>query len=203
MMTVTSRTLGGERAARRAHRVCPWWLGYALVSPLRRLMENPERTLGPHVRPGMTVLELGSGMGYFSLPAARLIGATGRLLSIDVQPRMLSALMRRAGRAGLSGRIEARLAEDGDLGFAESPATVDLALALYVLHEIPDLAAALRQILAALKPGATMLVVEPRGHLKDGEFQAELALAEEVGFRVEARPATRRTLSAVLRKGAQ
>jgi ubiquinone/menaquinone biosynthesis C-methylase UbiE len=149
----------------------------------------------------MTVVDLGSGMGYFSLPAARLVGESGRVICIDVQRRMLSALERRARRAGLSGRIEARLSSRGELGFERSPATVDLVLALHVLHEIPDLAVTLRQLLGALKPGVSAFVVEPRGHVKDGEFEAELAQAEQVGFTVEGRSATRRTLSAVLRKG--
>ena len=55
-----------------AERVCPWWLGYLLASPVRRWMaENPESLLAPYVREGMTVLEPGPGMGFFTLPLAR------------------------------------------------------------------------------------------------------------------------------------
>ena len=42
-----------------AHRVCPWWLGYLLGAPLRRLMQDPRKVLAPYVREGMTVLEPG------------------------------------------------------------------------------------------------------------------------------------------------
>jgi hypothetical protein len=45
------------------HRVCPWWVGYILASPVRKLWQNPVRILKPFVRPGMTVLEPGPGMG--------------------------------------------------------------------------------------------------------------------------------------------
>jgi hypothetical protein len=53
-----------------AHRVCPWWLGYLLVNPLRRLVQNPVALLQPYVAEGMTVLEPGPGMGFFTLAAS-------------------------------------------------------------------------------------------------------------------------------------
>jgi len=53
-----------------AHRVCPWWLGYLLASPLRRLLQDPAAIVGPYVREGMTVLEPGPGMGFFTLAMA-------------------------------------------------------------------------------------------------------------------------------------
>jgi SAM-dependent methyltransferase len=182
----------------RAPHVCPWWLGYFLVSPLRRLIEPPEQLLVAHVRPGMRVLDLGSGMGYFSLPAARLAGPEGGVLCLDVQRRMLSALERRARRAGLGDRIETRLVSNGDLGLGHSPATIDVGLALYVLHEIPDLGSTFRQLSKALKPGASLVVVEPRGHVKEASFLAELGQAEQAGYAIERLPRTRRTLAALL-----
>jgi hypothetical protein len=42
-----------------SHGVCPWWLGYLLASPVRRLLQDPTRIVAPHVREGMTVLEPG------------------------------------------------------------------------------------------------------------------------------------------------
>ena len=51
-------------------RVCPWWLGYILVSPLRRLLLNPRELLAPYVKAGMTVLEPGPGMGFFTIELA-------------------------------------------------------------------------------------------------------------------------------------
>lgn len=46
-----------------AKHVCPWWLGYLLASPLRRLLQDPAAIITPFVRDGMTVLEPGPGMG--------------------------------------------------------------------------------------------------------------------------------------------
>ncbi len=45
------------------HGVCPWWVGYCLTSPLRRLLHDPARILAPYIKADMTVLEPGPGMG--------------------------------------------------------------------------------------------------------------------------------------------
>ena len=83
-----------------SNRVCPWWIGYILLNPLRRIRQDPRRLLGPLVREGMTVLEPGSGMGYFTLDLARMVGPGGRVVAVDLQDRMLKALRRRALKKG-------------------------------------------------------------------------------------------------------
>ena len=65
-----------------ANRVCPHWVGYLLINPLRNLFENPNKILGPFVQEGMTVLEPGCGMGYFTLPLARMVGPKGRIVAV-------------------------------------------------------------------------------------------------------------------------
>ena len=57
-----------------AERVCPWWKGYLLASPIRRWWQKPEELLAPYLREGMTVLEPGPGMGFFTLPMSRMVG---------------------------------------------------------------------------------------------------------------------------------
>jgi predicted methyltransferase len=63
-----------------AHRVCPWWIGYLLLSPLRKFKENPKRILSPYLKEGTKVLELGPGMGYFTIPIAKMIGPVAKSL---------------------------------------------------------------------------------------------------------------------------
>jgi ubiquinone/menaquinone biosynthesis C-methylase UbiE len=181
-----------------ANHVCPWWLGYFLVSPLRRLWQQPEKILAPFVGEGMLVLEPGCGMGFFTLDLARMVGPKGRVVALDLQERMLAGLKRRARKAGVLDRIEARLAQADRLGVTDLAGQVDVALALHVVHEVPDATGFFAEIAASLKPEGKLLFVEPRGHVSADAFAASLAVAEQVGFRVVDRPHIRRDPAALL-----
>jgi ubiquinone/menaquinone biosynthesis C-methylase UbiE len=181
-----------------ANHVCPWWLGYLLASPLRRLWQPPEKILAPFVGEGMLVLEPGCGMGFFTLDLARIVGPRGRVVAVDLQERMLAGLRRRAARAGLLERIDVRLAQANRLGIADLAAQVDVALALHVVHEVPDKASFFAEIAATLKPDGRLVFVEPRGHVSEDKFAASLAMAEQAGFRLVDRPSIRRDPAALL-----
>jgi ubiquinone/menaquinone biosynthesis C-methylase UbiE len=186
-----------------APHICPWWAGYFLVSPIRRLVENPRKILAPHVHGGMLVLEPGPGMGFFTLELARLVGPQGRVVAVDVQERMLAALRRRAARAGLLDRLETRLATSGDLCVADLAGKIDFALLFHMLHEVPDQAALLASVYAALKPAGTLLVVEPRGHVSAAQFAASLELCRAVGLVEAASARVNEPLRALLAKPVQ
>jgi tRNA A58 N-methylase Trm61 len=171
-----------------AEHVCPWWVGYLLVSPLRRLLQNPTAILAPYVRAEMTVIEPGPGMGFFTLELARLVGACGRVVAIDLQPRMIENLRRRAAKAGLSDRIETRLSRSGGLDAADLNGTVDFGLAFAVVHELPDPGHFFAEMIGALKPGGTLLVSEPTGHVTETAFNNMLKTAAKAGFRETTRP---------------
>jgi SAM-dependent methyltransferase len=181
-----------------AHHVCPWWLGYWLLNPLRRLREDPAAMLAPWVREGMTVLEPGCGMGFFTLEIARRAGAGGRVVAVDVQERMLRRLRARAARAGVADRIDARLTGGGSLGLDDLAGRVDLTLAIHVVHEVPDAAAFFAAIHAASRPGATLVVIEPAHHVSEAEMDGEMAAASAAGFALVRRPLPGRPLSAEL-----
>ncbi len=163
--------------------VCPWWLGYVLASPVRRLFQSPAKLLAPHVCAEMTVLEPGPGMGFFTLELARLVGPAGRVIAVDVQPRMLDGLRRRAAKAGVVDRLDARLAPANSLGLDDLAGCVDFTLAAAVVHELPDAAQFFREVAHVSKPGARLLFVEPAGHVTASHFEAEVQAACEAGFR--------------------
>jgi ubiquinone/menaquinone biosynthesis C-methylase UbiE len=168
-----------------AKHVCPFWMGYLLLNPLRKLLENPDKLLGPFVCPGMTVLEPGCAMGFFTLPLARMVGPSGRVIAVDIQAGMLAVLARRAGKAGLSERIEIRPASAEGLGVGDLNHSVDFAAALHVVHEIPNPGTFFDQVRQVLKPGGRLLVVEPKGHVSAKEFNEVLRLSEDTGFTIE------------------
>src|ERR1700756_208254 len=120
------------------HGVCPWWIGWFLASPFRRLVQDPALIVTPYVRAGMTVLEPGPGMGFFTLELARLVGPSGRVLAVELQPKMLEGLKRRAAKANLSGRVDAPLGAKDSIGLTDVSGTVDFALVFAVVHEMPD-----------------------------------------------------------------
>ena len=182
------------------HRVCPWWLGYWLICPVRRYGQNPRDILAPYVREGMTVLEPGPGMGHFTLELARLVGGSGRVVAVDVQPKMIARLKSRAAKAGLDDRLDARVAMAESMGLADLQGSVDFTLAFAVVHEFPDAARFFTEVAAASKADASMLLAEPRGHVKQAAFEAQLEAASQAGFAVVERPIIRRSLTALLKK---
>ncbi len=183
-----------------AERVCPWWVGYLLLCPLRRLAHSPRKTFGPYVKPGMTVLELGPGMGFFTLDLARLVGARGHVIAVDMQQRMLSAIEKRAAKAGLLHRIELRLG-GGDNRWAQGlEGKVDVALAIYMLHEVPDVPGFLAAIRRTLAPGGTLFISEPKGHVSKQGYADTVAEARRAGFRAVGYPKMRRSRSVLMAK---
>jgi ubiquinone/menaquinone biosynthesis C-methylase UbiE len=171
-----------------AERVCPFWVGYLLLNPLRKLLENPDKILGQFVREGMIVLEPGCGMGYFTLPLARMVGPRGRVIAVEVQAKMLSALDRRAGKANLLDRIELRQVGAEGLGVEDLAGQVDFAVAIHVVHEVPEQAFFFEEVWKALKPGGKLLVIEPKGHVSEAKFEQTLTAAENAGFKKEPLP---------------
>jgi SAM-dependent methyltransferase len=172
-----------------------------LACPLRRLAQDPAKILAPYVREGMTVLEPGPGMGFFTLELAGRVGDRGRVVAVDIQPKMLAALERRAAKAGLGNRVETRLIPPDSMALADLAGTVDFAFACAMVHELPDAARFFREVGDALKPGASLLLVEPRGHVTAAQFDEELALAAAAGLGVAGRPKLHRSHAAVLTKG--
>lgn len=180
--------------------VCPWWIGYFLLIPWRRFIHDSKLILSPYVREGMTVLEIGPGMGYFSLTLAQLVGPHGRVICVDVQEKMLEKLKKRAQKAGMLDRITAVRASEQSLLIQEFEGKVDFALAFAVAHEVPDQPKLFEEIHRAIQPGALLLLSEPKGHVTTEAFETTLAIAHGAGFKVESKVQIKQSHSVLLRK---
>jgi ubiquinone/menaquinone biosynthesis C-methylase UbiE len=180
--------------------VCPWWMGYLLASPLRRLLQQPEQILSPYVAPGMTVLEIGPGMGFFTLPLARLVGPGGKIVCVEVQEKMLRSLAHRASRAGLAERIAPVVATEDSFFLESYEGKADFVLLFAVVHEVPDQAKLFREMFRAMKPGAKLLLSEPTGHVAEDAFARSVGEAKAAGFSVVGPAEINRSRSVVLKK---
>ena len=177
--------------------VCPWWGGYFIDNRLRRLIHNPEAILRPYVRAGMKVMDVGCGMGLFSIALAELVGPSGQVIAVDLQQQMLDVLGKRAARVGVADRIQRHRCEATSIGVTEP---IGFALSFYSAHEVPDLRHLLQEIHENLQAAGQLLVVEPKGHVPAGQFARMVSLAAEIGFVELARPTVRWSRAILLGK---
>jgi SAM-dependent methyltransferase len=139
-------------------------------------------------------------MGYFTLELARLVGPTGKVHVVDIEPRMLKALGRRARAARLESRVDMRLGSEDGLGIADLAGEIDFVLAFAVVHELGDVTGFFGEAAAALKSGGRLLLAEPAGHVSEAFFARECVAAEAAGLSVIDRPDIWQSRAAVFAK---
>ncbi len=168
--------------------VCPWWLAYAFDNPLRRLIHNPENIFNPYLKTGMTAMDVGCGMGYFSIGMARIVGDTGKVISVDIQQKMLDILQKRALTTGTGHRIHTHCVTPNNIGLTRYSGRIDLALSFWMVHETPHIENFVTEIFSLVKPGGKYLLVEPKGHVSPAHFQRITAAAVQAGFHILCHP---------------
>lgn len=186
-----------NQTSRTNNMVCPWWLCRTFDNPLRRLIQNPDRLLSPHVQSGMTVADIGCGMGFFTLAIARLVGPNGKVIAVDLQPKMLGALESRARKAGLSDRVMPHLCGQDRLGVEEP---VDFVLCFWMAHEVPDQIRFFGEIFSMLRSNGRLLLVEPKIHVTRNDFNRTLNSCKDAGFRLLDEPVITLSLTLLLEK---
>jgi ubiquinone/menaquinone biosynthesis C-methylase UbiE len=146
----------GREIAQTMHYLgAPW-----LVRESREREEDCKTMLKAlHLKPGQVVCDMGCGNGFYSLKLARLVGPSGKILAVDIQPEMLHLLKQRATEADLA-NIQLILGTTVD---PKLPAGgVDLILCVDVYHEFSNPAEMLSAMRKSLQPGGRLVLAEFR-----------------------------------------
>jgi len=183
-----------------AEKVCPFWVGYLLSSPVRKLWHNPEKILEPYIKQGMRVVDIGCAMGFFSLPLAKLVGLNGKVVCVDIQKKMIRSLEKRAKKADLLERIETRVCSESSFCLDNLGGEIDFALAFAVVHEILEPLVLFSQVYKALKSEGKLLMAEPKGRVSEKDFTISVQIAKGHSFEIVDRPHIWGTRVALLQK---
>jgi ubiquinone/menaquinone biosynthesis C-methylase UbiE len=160
--------------------VCSYKKAWALDNWFRKFIHNPHKIVGGYVKAGQTALDLGCGPGFFSMAMAEIVGETGKVISVDIQEEMLQMVKSKSKQQGLDSRIILHKAQSDKLGISEM---VDFALAFYMVHEVPDKRSFLNEVASHIKPEGRFLIVEPKGHVSESDFDDTLKLARSAGLK--------------------
>jgi ubiquinone/menaquinone biosynthesis C-methylase UbiE len=156
-----------------------------LDTRFRRLIYRPWRLAERYVKPDNRVLDFGCGPGFFTLEFARRVGDTGFVIAADVQQEMHSLLRDKMEHEGLMPRIRTHLCAPDPIGLPpELNGTIDVAFAIFVVHEVPDPRKLFEEISSLLKPEGLFFYSEPPFIVPGTEFRENLAGAERIGFKL-------------------
>jgi ubiquinone/menaquinone biosynthesis C-methylase UbiE len=138
------------------------------------------------LKAGSTVADIGAGSGWFSVRASRRVGANGRVIAEDINPKAIAYIQQRAQREHLA-NIVPLLGTPDDPKL--TPNSLDAALMLKVYHEIAHPPLVLANLRAALKPGARFGIIDRNGNGGDHGLKESIVRdeVEHAGFRQVAR----------------
>ena len=160
--------------------------GPVIGSRLRRWLQNPYKILARlGLDRGHTFLDIGCGRGFLTLPAAHIVGWEDRVYAVDISSDHLDELRLHVKKLGL-GNVEVIQTDAVELdGIPEM--TVDRAALIFSLHHIERRADALSTLLRKLRPGASIIIVDPiKSRMLGHGTQPEemLRLFKNVGYTI-------------------
>ncbi|NSW94609.1 MAG: class I SAM-dependent methyltransferase [Bacteroidales bacterium] len=180
-------------------RLCPVWVAYTFLLPVRKLQHDPEKILRPYVKKGMKVMDYGCAMGYFSIPLARMTGPEGIVYCVDIQAKMIEKLEKRAVRFNVDNIVKLLLVNK-NYNPADFKGQLDFILLFNVVHEVEDKKQLFTDLESMLKKGGKILFSEPKWHVKQSDFEKSLILAQESGLKLTGEKPVKNGISMILIK---
>jgi arsenite methyltransferase len=110
------------------------------------------------LRPGESVLDIGSGPGFLAAEMASEVGPDGRVSGIDTSEAMLAMAQERCSKLRMAAPVEFQLGDATKLAFPDG--TFNVAVSIQVYEYVADIDAALSEARRVLKPGGRILVVD-------------------------------------------
>lgn len=159
--------------------LCPSWLYFSLGNSLRKMAHDPEKMFREYVREGQTVADLGCGPGFFTLGLAGLVGKNGKVIAVDIQKKAIDTINKKINGTGFEKIVAPVLADASDISVKDK---TDFVLSFWMLHEVPDKTAFIKQVLAAMKPGSLYFLVEPKIHVPEKSFSKEVDIIKSCGM---------------------
>jgi ubiquinone/menaquinone biosynthesis C-methylase UbiE len=117
---------------------------------------------------------------------AEMVGSTGHVIAVDLQPGMLDRVRKKASRKGVAGRIAYHQCRADRIGLE---CAADFMLAFYMVHETPDPRRFFEEARSMLTAGGRLLVVEPKMHVSQASFESMVAGAARAGLKPVDHPA--------------
>ncbi len=108
----------------------------AILDPIRRLFEPPQRLIGSFVKNGQVVADLGCGSGYYTFALAEFVGPEGKVYAVDLGKKCIRALEKKVDKGGYH-NIEAYASSASGLSFIKD-GSVDFVLANGLLCSMAD-----------------------------------------------------------------
>jgi ubiquinone/menaquinone biosynthesis C-methylase UbiE len=149
----------------------PAFAANIIDNPIRRRIQPPDGTAIRHgIKPGMTVLEVGPGNGTYTIATARRVGGSGKVIAVDIEPKMIERVKRRAQLERIE-NIEARVADVFELPFEDG--YFDVIYMIAVIGEIPTPERAMREFHRVLSSHGTLVFSEI---ISDPDYPRALSL---------------------------
>jgi ubiquinone/menaquinone biosynthesis C-methylase UbiE len=162
------------------NQVCPASHSGVLDTRLRKLIHDPYKILKDYVKEGDTVIDIGCGPGFFSMPLANMVGSKGKVIAVDLQDEMLKKLKVKTNKANFQERFIYHNCTTDDIGISEK---VDFVLTFWMVHEVQNPDQFFQQIVKTMKPESLYMLVEPKIHVTAIRYKEIINEASKAGLK--------------------